>query len=100
MTSYHDLEKQTYDTIRANPFIRIHCRPSWRSKEQLIKDCRGPALSCKVSYPWSGNYGLLVEIIGAQQYAHDNHALPAYVAPVQPSNSLTLPNNPTAAQIR
>ena len=99
MTSYHDLEKQTYETIRAKPFTRIHGRPSWRTKERLIKDCRGPALSCKVNYDWSGSYGLLVEIIGAQRYAQDNPGLPAYVPPAQPSNSPTLPNNPTATQI-
>ena len=66
MTSYHDLEKQTYEEIRAKPFKRIHGLPSWRAKEQLVKDCRGPALACRVSYDWAGNYGLLAEIIGAQ----------------------------------
>ena len=75
MTSYHDLEKATYDEIRAKPFTRIHGRPSWRAKERLIKDSRGPALTCRVSYDWSGPYGLLAEIVLPQA-------------------------NPTAAQIR
>ena len=100
MTSYHDLEKQVYEEIRAEPYTRIPGRPSWRSKEALVKEARKHALQQRVSYDWAGRYGLLAEIIGAARYAVDHPTLPAYVAPVQPANSPVLPAGPTAAQIR
>ena len=37
MTSYHDLEEQTYDRIRAKPFTRIHGLVDWTGKEILKK---------------------------------------------------------------
>ena len=40
MTSYHDLEKQVYEEIRAEPYTRIPGRPSWRAKEALVKEAR------------------------------------------------------------
>ena len=100
MTSYHDLEKQVYEDIRAEPYTRIPGRPSWRAKEGLAKEARNHALRHRVSYDWAGQYGLLAEIIGAARYAADNPLLPAYVAPVQPANSPVMPAAPTAAQIR
>ena len=100
MTSYHDLEKQIYEDVRAEPYTRIHGRPSWSDKERLIKESKVHALRNKVSYDWSGQYGLLAEIIGAARYAIENPLLPGYVAPVQPANSPTLAGNATAAGIR
>ena len=79
MTSYHDLERQVYEDIRASPFTRIHGRPTWRAKEKLMKEAKGPALKQRVSYDWSGQYGLLPEIIGAARYALDNQNMPVYV---------------------
>ena len=101
MTSYHDLERQVYEDIRAMPFTRIHGRPTWRTKEKLMKEAKRPALNQRVSYDWAGQFGLLAEIIGAARYALDNPAMPAFVAPVQPANTPTYPNNnPTGAQIK
>ena len=100
MTSYHDLEKQVYDDIRAEPYTRIHGRPSWRDKERLIKESKVHALRNKVSYDWSGRFGLLPEIIGAARYGLENPLLPGYVAPVQPANSATIAGNASAAAIR
>ena len=74
MTSYHDLEKQVYDDIRATPFTRIHGRPTWRAKEKLLNEAKGPALKQLVSYKWVDQCGLLAEIIGAVRYALNNPA--------------------------
>ena len=101
MTSYHDLERQVYEDVRAHPFTRIHGRPTWRSKEKLLKEAKGPALKLRVSYDWAGQYGLLADIIGAARYALDGPLMPAYAAPVQPANTPTCTNNnPSAAQIK
>ena len=101
MTSYHDLEKQVYEEVRAELYTRIPGRPSWRAKEGLVKESKSHALRHRVSYDWSGQNGLLPEIIGAARYDADNPNLPNYVAPVQPANTPVLPGaNPTTAQIR
>lgn len=100
MTSYHDLEKQIYEEIRASPFTRIHGKPTWRAKEKLVREARERAIKQRVSYDWAGQYGLLAEIIGAARYAADNPTLPPYVPPVQPPHSPVLPVGATAAQIR
>ena len=44
MTSYHDLEKQVYEKILAEPYTRIPGRPSWRAKEALVKETKTHAL--------------------------------------------------------
>ena len=100
MTSYHDLEKQVYEDIRATPFTRIHGRSTWRAKEKLLKEAKGPALKQRVGYDWAGQYGILAEIIGAARYALDNPTMPAYVAPAQPANTPTFLNNASAAVIK
>ena len=100
MTSYHHLEKQVYEDIRATSFTRIHGRPTWRAKEKLLKEAKGPALKQRVSYNWAGQYGLFAEIIGAAKYALDNPAMPAHVAPAQPANTLNFPNNASGAIIK
>ena len=100
MTSYHDLEKQVYEDIWAEPYTRIHGRPSWRAKETLAKEAGIHALQNRVSYNWSGQFSLLPEIIGVARFATDNPDLPAYVESTQPPNTPNLPGNPTAAQMR
>ena len=100
MTSYHDLEKQVYEEIQAEPYTRIHGRSSWRAKETLAKEAGIHALRNKVSYDWSGQFGLLPKITGAERFATDNPGLPAYVKPTQPPNTPNMPANPTATQIR
>ena len=54
MTSYHDLEKQVYEKIRAEPYTRITGWPSWQAKEAFIKESKSHALRYRVSYDWSG----------------------------------------------
>ena len=73
MTLYHDLKKQVYDGIRATPFTKIHGLPS---------------------------FGLLPFIIGVTRFATDNPLLLPFMHPAQQPNSLVLPANLTAAQMR
>ena len=36
MTSYHDLEESTYQSVITEVITRIHGLPSWRNKEHLL----------------------------------------------------------------
>ena len=65
MTSYHDLEEQTYDRIRAKPFTRIHDLADWTGKEILKEEAQDVAMNCPVSYDWAGTMSLLVMVMGA-----------------------------------
>ena len=49
MTSYHDLEEQTYQTVKASPLTRIHGKPSWRAKETLKNEAKKIAIALKVT---------------------------------------------------
>ena len=87
MTSYHDLEDQTYRSVIAENITRIYGKPTWQSKERLKTELTKVAIKHKVSYAWSGGKGLLPMIIGATRFAADYPALPAYAEPAQPANS-------------
>ena len=89
MTSYHDLEEQTYNKIQAKPFTRIHGPVDWTSKEILKGEAQDVAMNCLVSYDWAVTFSLIVMIMGATIYAAEYPNLPAYVEPVHP------PSNPT-----
>ena len=45
MTSYHDLEEQTFQTVKASPLTRIHGKPSWRAKETLKNEAKKIAIA-------------------------------------------------------
>ena len=101
MASYHDLEEQTYQTVKASPLTRIHGKPSWRAKETLKNDAKKIAIALKVSYDWSQGKGLLALIIGSARLAADYPNFPAFVEPTQPPNTPNYPQaNPTGAQER
>ena len=85
--SYHDLEKSTYDAVRAQPLTRIHGRPSYRKKEILKKECKKTAEELKVDYRWSGSYGLLPLIIGAERMALEHPDLDPFVMSERPPNT-------------
>ena len=89
MTSYHDLEEQTYAKICAKSFTRIHGLVDWTSKEILKEEAQDVAMNCLVSYDWAVTFSLIVMIMGATIYAAEYPNLPAYVEPVHP------PSNPT-----
>ena len=91
--SYHEIESTTYDSVRQKTLSRIHGKPSWRQKEDLIQEAGDIALECDVSYDWAGDYGLLAVISGPTRYLAQ--ATLAYVEPVQPVTAR--PNNVTTA---
>ena len=64
MTSYHDLEDSTYTWIRAQPFTRIHGKPTWDQVERLHKEAADVTMDCDVSYTWLLGHGLLAQIMG------------------------------------
>ena len=98
MTSYHDLEEQTFQTVKASPLTRIHRKPSWRAKETLKNEAKNIDIALKVSYNWSQGKGLLTLIIGLARLAADYPNFPAFVEPTQPPNTPNYPQqNPTQA---
>ena len=70
-------EASAYENVRANPFTRIHERPT-RSDYEVIKP-KATTLASEVediTYAWSRNpatgdeYGVLAKILGLHKYAH------------------------------
>ena len=80
--SYHDLEATTYEKVRNKKISRIHGKPTWSSKEELLREAEEVALECDVHYPWAGEFGLLATVIGQARYLAE--AGLNYVTPVQP----------------
>ena len=80
--SYHDLEATTYEKVRNKKFTRIHGKPTWSSKEALLREAEEVALECDVHYAWAGEFGLLATVIGTVRYLAE--AGLNYVVPVQP----------------
>ena len=100
MTSYHNLQDQTYKAVIAEKISRIHGKPTWRLKERMKTELGRVAVEHKVSYDWSGGYGLLDLIIGPVRHAADFPHLPAFVFPNQPPAHPVLPGAPSQAQVR
>lgn len=100
MTSYRDLEEQTYKSITAKRVTRTHGKPKWRTKEWLKSDLTKIAIKHKVSYDWSGGKGLIPLIIGGARFAADYPHLPQFAEPTVPTNSPEgLGVNPTQEQV-
>ena len=59
MKSYHDLQDQTYKTVREKPFQRMVGKKTWRKWCALRYDAVKLAVSFKIGYDWSQNRGLL-----------------------------------------
>jgi hypothetical protein len=87
-SSAKQAETTAFDAVRATPFTRIHGRPT-RANYDLLKSEAG-ALASEVedmTYAWSknatDNYGLLADIIGADEY-DDLTNIDTYVVPNEP----------------
>ena len=100
MTSYHDLEDQTYRSVIAEKITRIYGPPTWRTKEIFKDELTKIAMKHKVSYGWSGNFGLLALVLGAARHAINHPTLAAFVRPNQPPDSPNYPNNASSVVIK
>ena len=100
MTSYHDLEDQTYKSVIAEQVTRIHGKPAWRQKEILKREFTRIAIKHKVSYDWSGGKGLIPLIIGKDRMTEDYPRLPTFKHPDRPPNAPTIAAGATPAEIQ
>jgi hypothetical protein len=70
------IETEAYEAVQAAPFTKIHSRPSRNDYEILKKEASDLASELEdITYNWSRlatgeEYGLLVEIIGEDEYQH------------------------------
>ena len=83
-------ETTAYENVRSNPFTRVHGRPT-RSDYEILKS-EASALASKVediTYSWSknatDNYGLLGDILGADEY-DELTAISTYAVPSEPAS--------------
>ena len=65
---YESVRQQTRDAVLARPFTRVTGKPTFEQKEKFIEEAEDLAMNFAVSYPWSGQHGLLAEIMGAHKY--------------------------------
>ena len=66
--SYHDLESYTCKNVSGKNLCRMHGKPTWRHKEDLLLKAGEVILDCVMHYDWSGDFGLLTTIIGLMRY--------------------------------
>ena len=93
MKSYHDLQEQTYKTVREKPFQRMVGKKTWRKWCALRDEAVKLAVSFKVSYDWSQNRGLLALIYGGERLAEEFPDYPPYEQPETPPNVPEYPDD-------
>ena len=83
-------ETTAYENPRSNPLTRVHGRPT-RSKYEILK-AKASALASEmedITYSWSknatDNYGLLGDILGADEYDKLTN-INSYVVPNEPAS--------------
>jgi hypothetical protein len=72
-SSAKQAETTAYDAMRANPFARVHGRPTRADYDRLKSDAGALASEVEdITYEWSksatDDYGLLADIIGTDEY--------------------------------
>ena len=90
MTSYHDLEESTYKSVLAENITRVHGVPTWGHKQRMVSELTKIAMRYKVSYGWSGGYGLIALIIGAVRLAADHPGVDPFLHPDRPDMAPTI----------
>ena len=97
---YESVRQQTRDAVLARPFTRVTGKPTFEQKEKFIEEAEGLAMNFAVSYPWSGQHGLLAEIMGAHKYLAETGK--HYVPPARPPvyDPAIIREGLTQAQIR
>jgi hypothetical protein len=83
-------ETTAWDSVRANPFTRVHGRPTHRDYETLKEEAATLASEVEdIIYPWSrdatDNYGLLANILGADEY-YELTNIDSYTIPLEPAS--------------
>jgi hypothetical protein len=68
MAKYVTLEKAIRDLVVEQPFTRIQGMLTWLQKTNLTKEMEEAAMRCDVSYPWTGDHGLLAAVDGEETY--------------------------------
>ena len=61
-------EKAIYNKVRAKPFTRIYYRPTHRDYKNQKQECTNLALDQEFTYEWSAEYGIMSDIVGAEEY--------------------------------
>ena len=97
---YHDLQKSTKEQVESKTLTKIHGRPTWRQWKRMFEEACAIAVLFKVSYGWSGNFGLLALILGAARHAIDHPTLAAFVRPNRPPDTPNYPNNASGVVIK
>ena len=97
---YESVRQQTRDAVLARPFTRVAGKPTFEQKEKFIEEAEDLAMNFAVSYPWSGQHGLLAEVMGARKYLAETGK--HYVPPARPPvyDPQILGGGLTQAQIR
>ena len=86
MKSYHELQEQTYKSVREKPFRRMVGKKSWRRWCALRDEAVKLAVPHKVDFDWSQKRGLMALIYGADRMAAEFPDYPAYAQPEAPPN--------------
>ena len=84
-------EASAYENVRANPFTRIHGRPTRGNYEIIKHEAATQASEVEdITYAWSRDpvtgdeYGLLAKILGLDEYDHQT-GIDTYVEETEPS---------------
>ena len=93
MKSYHELQEQTYKSVREKPFRRMVGKKSWRKWCALRDEAVKMAVSHKVNYDWSQNRGLMALIYGTERMAAEFPDYPPYEDPEPPPNVPVYPDD-------
>lgn len=79
---YESIRLQSKNAVLARPFTRIAGKPTYEQKEAFLEEAEDLAMTFTVSYPWTGEHGLLTKVMGAQKYLAKTTKV--YVPPVCP----------------
>ena len=79
---YESVRQQTKNAVQARPFTRVTGKSTYEQKEKFIDETEELAMGFSVSYPWSGAYGILAEVMRAHKYLSKTGK--NYVPPARP----------------
>ena len=77
------LELETYKKVKSYRFTRITGLPSWTQWERFMEESDDISIDVEVSYPWSGEFGVLAETREPVDYFGKTGL--NYVLPIKPA---------------